>query len=67
MDRLHDPGGIVLQRQSIVHSKLLHEGEFAKGKTQRRLSRTFWPRQDIPEAERIIFLARHVSRCQEVC
>jgi hypothetical protein len=33
VDRLHDLGGIVVQRQSTVYSELLHEGEFIKQET----------------------------------
>jgi hypothetical protein len=32
MDRLHDPGRIVVSRQSAMYSNLLHEGEFGEGK-----------------------------------
>jgi hypothetical protein len=67
MDRLHDTGGIFVQRQSTVYSKLLHEGEFVKGKTQRRLGKAFWPQQNIHKAERIIFLVGYASRCQKFC
>jgi hypothetical protein len=31
VDRVRDPGRIVVQRQSTVYSKLLHEGELVKG------------------------------------
>jgi hypothetical protein len=34
LDRLHDPGGIVVQRQSTVHSELLHEGESVEREAQ---------------------------------
>jgi hypothetical protein len=47
-----------------MYSEFLHEGESAKGEAQRRLGRTFWTRQNVCEAERIIFLARHASRCR---
>jgi hypothetical protein len=30
VDRLYDPGRIVVQRQSTVHSELLHEGELVE-------------------------------------
>jgi hypothetical protein len=67
MDRLHDLKWTVVQRQSAVHSELLHEGESVKRKTQRRLGRAFWPRQDIFKAKRSILLARNAIRSQEVC
>jgi hypothetical protein len=43
LDRLYDPGGIVVQRQSTVYSKLLHEGELVEREAQWWISRTFWP------------------------
>jgi hypothetical protein len=33
MDRINDPGWIVIQGQSIMYSKMLHEGEFVEGET----------------------------------
>jgi hypothetical protein len=41
MDRIHDLGRIVVQRQSTVYSKMLHEGESVEGETQWWIGRTF--------------------------
>jgi hypothetical protein len=56
VDRVRDPGRIVVQGKSIVYSKLLHEGECVKGETQGRLGRAFWSQQDICKDERVILL-----------
>jgi hypothetical protein len=42
MDRIHDLGRIVVQRQSTVYSEMLHEGESVKGETQWRIGRALW-------------------------
>jgi hypothetical protein len=66
MDGVYDPGRIVVQGQSAVHSEMLHEGELAKGETQWRISRTLWSRQDVHKIERFIFLVGNASRRQEI-
>jgi hypothetical protein len=43
VDRVRDPGWIVVIRQSTVYFELLHEGEFVERKTQWRIGRKFWP------------------------
>jgi hypothetical protein len=43
VDRVRDLGWIVVQRRSVVYSKLLNEGELVEGKAQWRIGRTFWP------------------------
>jgi hypothetical protein len=40
VDGLYDPGEIVVQRQLVVYSQLLHEGELVEGETQWWISRT---------------------------
>jgi hypothetical protein len=67
VDRVCDLGWVVVQRQSTMHSRFLHEGESVERKTQRRLGREFWPRQDICKAKRSILLSRDVVGSQEVC
>jgi hypothetical protein len=43
VDRIHDLGRIVVQRQSAVYPKFLHEGESVEGETQWRIGRALWP------------------------
>jgi hypothetical protein len=33
MDRVYDPGWVIILGQSAMYSKMLHEGETAEGKT----------------------------------
>jgi hypothetical protein len=41
MDIVHDPGWIVIQGQSVMYSKMLHEGESVEGEKKWRIGREF--------------------------
>jgi hypothetical protein len=40
MNRIYDLGWIIVQGQSTLYSKMIHEGEYVERKTQWRIGRT---------------------------